>query len=264
MEALDAAFGFSSMFPPTPPSSASSPSLADTSLWSGLTAPWEDGGLDAGLGLGLGLAANWTLDGLPDVKPDVNEMLQASLRTDAAELPVLNADSTNFLLDGDVQPVLAAAPAAPWLPQWSYCAYCAAQGGGVPCEPQPQPALAPQDYNQPFGQDTVYAQPEPGLVFDSYLAAPMAPVATLGPTFDGQGLGLVYVDGLSAVPDDLRLEPEGLRWGPASAIGNPPAPADVVVSPASTMDPGPAPECQGKSGKRSRLTSSRDPLICGK
>lgn len=170
-----------SVFPPTPPSSASSPSLMDAPPWpSSSTAAWCDGS-----------TPSWALDGLPDAmpdaKPDVSELLQTSL---FADLPVLNADSTHFLLDGDADASLAAVPAvvaepalatqaAPWPPQWTYCAYCAA--GETP-SPVHGDSMQGQGLHQ---SQQLY--PQQGVFFDPYFPAPMSTVFS-------EGLGLVYVD----------------------------------------------------------------------
>lgn len=195
METLDA-LSFS-VFPPPPPPplSSSTASLWDAGLWGATGPAWVDDG--------------WTLDGLPDVKPDVSELLQASLRQD---LPVLNADSTTFLLDSD------AAPTA-WMPQWSYCAYCAAGGGagaatcGAPL-PQPQP---------PQGPSQLYPDQGGGYMVDPYLGALAAPIPT------SFAEGLVFVDSpapLSTVPEDACLE-EAVRWAAAVPPALSPLPMEL-------------------------------------
>ncbi|KAK3907562.1 hypothetical protein KUF71_003061 [Frankliniella fusca] len=198
------------VFPPTPPSSTSSPALVDMSPC------WED---VAGGCWSLEPAAavlDPVLDGLPDVKPDVSELLQASLRTD---LPVLNADSTNFLLDVDTVDAMvtgSGAPlaAAPWAPQWTYCAFCAA-GGTVQCQGVVQ--TGPQGYLQgvPQGVPQVsLSQPQAG-------PPQLYPQQYPYPSQYSDGLGLLYVDqGVDQVSDS--------RWAPA--LG--PGPGLGLVTPA--------------------------------
>ncbi|XP_034233909.1 uncharacterized protein LOC117640960 isoform X2 [Thrips palmi] len=241
METLDTALSFS-VFPPTPPPSTSSPSassgsLWDADLWGASSATWLDEG--------------WALDGLPDVKPDVSELLQASLRQD---LPVLNADSTTFLLDGDAAP----APAA-WLPQWSYCAYCAA-GGGVGAAgcgasvSQPLPPQGPSQLYPDQGADQG-ADQGGGYLVDPYLGTLAGPMPA--PFADG----LVFVDSpalcpvLSTVPEDTCLE-DAVHW--ANPV--PPAPSPLPAELSGHRSALPLPEPPGKSSKRAPRTS-RDPFI---
>lgn len=189
MEAMDGTLSLAfSVFPPTPPSSASSPSLMDAAPWpSSSTAAWCDGSA-AGAGWALDGLPEGLPDGLADAKPDGSELLQASM---FADLPVLNADSTHFLLDCDADTSLAtvpampavpaepalAAPVAPWPPQWTYCAYCAAGE-----TPSPVHGDNMQGLHQP---QQLY--PQQGVFLDPYFPAPMSTVFS-------EGLGLVYVD----------------------------------------------------------------------
>lgn len=245
------------MFPPTPPSSSPSPCPRPcldvcVPLWPAPLLPdsttcWEEAAWTA-----VAQGGGWTLDGLPDVKPDVSELLEATLRP---ELPVLNAESTNFLEEGavlatdnspapvDLRPDPRAATPAPWLTQWTYCAYCAA-GGVSPCQ-----GVVPNPSGPAPGQ--AYQLPGPGGLYQalppSYLAAigaaPGPLPSSVGPFAPTNGL--VYVEAAPPPPPDnafatpVPLEGPtvggGVRWAPASA--------PVVL-------PSPAPETltQGKPG----------------
>ena len=272
--ALDSLDGTLSLFPPTPPSSSPSPCLdlcspltlgAPLPLWPALpdsTTCWEDAEAPSWA------ASSWTLDGLPDVKPDVSDLLQASLRT---ELPVLNAESTNFLDDGGalaatvgventsaelrVDPRAATTTPAPWLAQWTYCAYCAA-GGASPCQGVvPTPSTPGQGYTMPGPGGFLLNQALP----PTYLTGIGAPTPTPGPASNPafpypQSGALLYLEaGVSS--DNAFSTPApllegggaGVRWSQA-----PPPP------PAAMPSPAPEPQTQGEHNLSKHLRSVGD------